>query len=82
MLQEKCLILEAIRTVEERCHGKESCTLQAAPDTLARGLRDPCPGVRYSAVQYSTVQYSTVQYITVQPPTSSRDIGRYRDTVT
>ena len=77
MLQEKCLILEAIRTVEERCHGKEGCTLQAAPDTLARGLRDPCPGVRYSAVQCSSVQYSTVQ-----PPTSSRDMGRYRDTVT
>ena len=66
LLQEKCLILEAIRTVEERCHAKESCTLQAAPDILARGLRDPCPGVRYSTVQYSTVQYSTVQYSAVQ----------------
>ena len=51
-MQEKCLILEAIRTVEERCHAKESCTLQAAPDILARGLRDPCPGVRYSTVQW------------------------------
>ena len=28
-LKEKCLILEAIRTVEERCHGKESCSVQA-----------------------------------------------------
>ena len=76
VLQEKCLILEAIRTVEERCHGKESCSVQArrirrrekllfkfecqshflplsnspwvqaSPETLASGLRDPCPTVR------------------------------------
>ena len=44
--EEKCLILEAIRTVEERCHGRESCTITASPDTLAKDLRDPCPLVR------------------------------------
>ena len=44
--EEKCLILEAIRTVEERCHGRESCTITASPDILAKDLRDPCPLVR------------------------------------
>ena len=44
--QEKCLILEAIRTVEERCHGRESCTLTASPESLAKDLRDPCPQIR------------------------------------
>ena len=48
--QEKCLILEAIRTVEERCHGQESCSVQASPETLASGLRDPCPTIRYSFI--------------------------------
>merc|ERR1719422_527695 len=43
---EKCLILEAIRTLEERCHGRESCSMTASPATLASGLRDPCPQVR------------------------------------
>ena len=53
--QEKCLILEAIRTVEERCHGKESCSVQASPETLASGLRDPCPTVRSADSQRNTV---------------------------
>ena len=48
--EEKCLILEAIRTVEERCHGRESCTITASPDTLAKDLRDPCPLVRLVAM--------------------------------
>ena len=43
---DKCVILEAIRAVEERCHGKESCGLTASPSTLAKDLRDPCPQVR------------------------------------
>ena len=52
-VQEKCLILEAIRAVESRCHSKESCSLTASPDSLARGLRDPCPTVRkYVEVLY------------------------------
>ena len=47
------MILEAIRTVEERCHSKESCTVEASPESLARGLRDPCPTVRkYVEVLY------------------------------
>ena len=47
------MILEAIRTVEERCHSKESCSVAASPETLARGLRDPCPTVRkYVEVLY------------------------------
>ena len=47
------MILEAIRTVEERCHSKESCSVTASPETLARGLRDPCPTVRkYVEVLY------------------------------
>jgi len=51
--EEKCLILEAIRTVEERCHGRESCTLTASPESLAKELRDPCPQVRkYVEVLY------------------------------
>ena len=44
------MILEAIRTVEERCHGQESCSVQASPETLASGLRDPCPTIRYSFI--------------------------------
>ena len=47
------MILEAIRTVEERCHSKESCSVTASPESLARGLRDPCPTVRkYVEVLY------------------------------
>ena len=53
------MILEAIRTVEERCHGQESCSVQASPETLASGLRDPCPTTRYS---FSFISFITRLY--------------------
>ena len=42
----KCLILEAIRDVEERCHSKRYCSFMASPENLASNLKDPCPKVR------------------------------------
>ena len=41
-----CTLLEALRALESRCHGRQSCSLTASPDSLAPGLRDPCPATR------------------------------------
>ena len=48
-----CTIPEAVRTVEELCQGKQSCSILTG--VLAFGLTtlDPCPGVRkYAEVAY------------------------------
>lgn len=51
----KCIFPEALKFVEEKCHGQEACSMVTAPEVFGGGApdRDPCPGVRkYVEVAY------------------------------
>ena len=46
-----CTFPEALKVVEEKCHGQEACSMVTAPEVFGSGLPsyaggDPCPGVR------------------------------------
>ena len=41
-----CVVEEAVRTVEEKCHGNNECLVMVDPDTFAIEFPDPCPGQR------------------------------------
>jgi len=48
-----CTIREALRTVEELCQSKQSCSIITSPTSFGVSLYDPCPGVRkYVEVAY------------------------------
>jgi len=48
-----CTIPEAVRTVEELCQGKQSCSILTGVTTFGLHTFDPCPGVRkYVEVAY------------------------------
>ena len=38
--------MEALRTVEELCQGKKSCSMITSPVSLGVKALDPCPGIR------------------------------------
>ena len=45
-----CTFPEALKTIEEKCHGQEACSMVTAPEIFGSGLPsynggDPCPGV-------------------------------------
>ena len=41
-----CKIAEALRTVEELCQGKRSCSIITSPVSLGVETLDTCPGFR------------------------------------
>ena len=41
---------EALRTVEELCQGKQSCSILTSPASFGVTEYDPCPGIRSAAV--------------------------------
>ena len=41
-----CKIVEALRTVEELCQGKKSCSMITSPVSLGVKALDTCPGIR------------------------------------
>merc|ERR1719341_105883 len=48
-----CNIREALRTVEELCQSKHSCSIVTSPTSFGVSAYDPCPGVRkYIEVAY------------------------------
>ena len=53
-----CTFPEALKTVEEKCHGQEACSMVTAPEIFGSRLPsfnggDPCPGVRkYAEVAF------------------------------
>ena len=52
-----CTFPEALKTIEEKCHGQEACSMVTAPEIFGSGLPsynggDPCPGVSYFKVDF------------------------------
>ena len=52
-----CTFPEALKTIEEKCHGQEACSMVTAPEIFGSGLPsynggDPCPGVSYFKVEF------------------------------
>ena len=41
-----CAVQEAVRTVEEKCHGNNECLVKIDPETFAIEFPDPCPSQR------------------------------------
>jgi len=48
-----CTIRDALRTVEELCHGEKSCSIMTSPQSFGVSKLDTCPGIRkYIEVVY------------------------------
>ena len=45
-LNTTCTVIEAVRTVEEKCHGKNECHIVVEPSSFAIEFGDPCPNER------------------------------------
>ena len=41
-----CTVNEAVRTVEEKCHGKNECQIIVEPSSFVIEFGDPCPDER------------------------------------
>ena len=46
MLNKTCMVVEAVRTVEEKCHGKNDCQIVVEPSSFVIEFGDPCPDER------------------------------------
>jgi len=54
-----CVVKEALRTVQELCQGKQSCSILTSSYTLGVSSYDPCPSVRkYIEVAYKCRPHS------------------------
>eukprot|EP00092_Neocalanus_flemingeri_P002661 GFUD01002849.1.p1 GENE.GFUD01002849.1~~GFUD01002849.1.p1 ORF type:complete len:542 (+),score=83.31 GFUD01002849.1:251-1876(+) len=59
-----CNIKEAIRTVEEICESKESCSIITSGKYVELTLQDPCPGVRkYVEIAYKCMPTTFVSKV-------------------
>ena len=45
-LTKTCIVPEAVRTVEEKCHGKNECLILVGPAAFVIEFPDPCPNLR------------------------------------
>ena len=43
---QSCTVHEAVRTVEEKCHGNNECLVMVEPATFVIEFPDPCPNKR------------------------------------
>jgi hypothetical protein len=41
-LNQTCIVIEAVTTVEEKCHGKNECQIIVQPTSIVTELGDPC----------------------------------------
>ena len=58
-----CTFPEALKTIEEKCHGQEACSMVTAPEIFGSGLPsynggDPCPGVSYFSILFKKINKS------------------------
>ena len=63
-----CTFPEALKTIEEKCHGQEACSMVTAPEIFGSGLPsynggDPCPGVSYFKVEFFFKFYGKLSYL-------------------